>query len=186
MEIYWDLAGIFGLLGVVVSISRHQVKSKKAFLISEYPNAILWAVHFALIGAYAGMICSIFSILRSYVSLKFQDILLFSALIFITLAIWVVGIYNYQDWYSLLPLIGTTLASVAFAQKTRKSLSNLIAVHYVFWIMYALQIQSNYLLVTMVFGFISCIIGKIRHEQFLSKYLSFYKTKPIYAANNSE
>ena len=110
MSISYIWSQVFGALGVLSAITSYNLKKKNEILIALLIANVLYGIQYSLLNAWSGILCSVIAIFRSIIYFYYEKRNKKKPLIILVLLLAIlIGVecFAYQDWYSLLPLIGT-------------------------------------------------------------------------------
>jgi len=158
-------AQLFGILAMSINIMAWQLKNPRLIIFSYAPASSLWAVQYFLLGAPLGVILNICSATKDLFLSFVKDSLvpyLLGAFLFV---IWTVGLYFFEHWFDILPLIAGTIINVALLQRDNRSLIARAGIAaQVCWITYNLIVGSYMGVTSGCLGTISSVIGMARFE----------------------
>lgn len=129
MENHLFLIGqIFGVIAVILGFITYQIRTQKALLFVQTVTALVFVIHYLLIGAVSGMVLNIVAMIRNLVYSR-RDLKLFSGKwwpIAFAVIMGITGMLFWQDWYSVFVVAGLVINSVCMSfkdpQKIRKSI----------------------------------------------------------------
>ena len=129
MENHLFLIGqIFGVIAVILGFITYQIRTRKALLFVQTVTALVFVIHYLLIGAVSGMVLNIVAMIRNLVYSR-RDLKLFSGKwwpIAFAVIMGITGMLFWQDWYSVFVVAGLVINSVCMSfkdpQKIRKSI----------------------------------------------------------------
>lgn len=110
------IANIFGIGAMIFLFSIYQQKSRKNMLMCKLSADICWSVHYACLGAFAGIIPNFTGIFRELVFVnrkekKWANSLLWP-MIFILINI-ALGVRSFGNWYDVLPIVASSFVTVS-------------------------------------------------------------------------
>ena len=124
----WMIGQAFGIVAIILGFITYQLHTQRQILFMQSAVAIVFCVHYFLIGAYSGMAMNAVNIVRNiaydYRMKKCSD----SRLIPITFVLiqTVMCIFTWEAWYSVFVLLGigmnTYCMSFSNPQNVRKSI----------------------------------------------------------------
>lgn len=129
MENHLFLIGqIFGVIAVILGFITYQIRTQKALLFVQTVTALVFVIHYLLIGAVSGMVLNIVAMIRNLVYSR-RDLKLFSGKwwpVAFAVIMGITGMLFWQDWYSVFVVAGLVINSVCMSfkdpQKIRKSI----------------------------------------------------------------
>ena len=159
----WFAQGI-GMVGTALVILSFQFRGRKLFVM-QMIAALIFVLHFGLLGAYAGMAQNVMSMLRNgLLSLDgkrwARNPIWFWLL---NIAFVVCGIITWQNWFSLLPIVAMIVSTIAMWNKNGRNirLAQLFVVSPC-WITYNLSVFSISGIVTGGFNIVSILVSIAR------------------------
>ena len=110
MSVSYVWSQIFGALGVLSAITSYNLKNKNEILIALLIANAMYGIQYCLLNAWSGVLCCAVAVFRSIVYFYYEKRNkkkpLIVLIVFLAILIGV-ELLVYQDWYSLLPIIGT-------------------------------------------------------------------------------
>lgn len=159
------IAQAIGAIAVIISLSIFQVNNRRTMLLLGTIAALLYSVHFLLLGALTGAVMNLIGAVRGYVfsrvapSRRTVWVLLLFCLIAAG-ATWV----TWQGWYSLLAASASILAGVALWQRKTENVRRLYMVSNPLWFVYNLITRSYPGMFVEVVLIVSNLIGQYRFD----------------------
>ena len=161
------LTQLIGFIALILLIIVFQREKRSHMLILKILSSIFYGIHFALLGAWTGSAMNVVAAARSYVfkqrtEKKWADnkAWLFAFLILIIVS----GIFTWGGYYSLLPMIGTSISTAAFWMKKPRLIRLLCLIGPPFWLVYNIIVQSIAGMVTELLVVISILVGILRFD----------------------
>jgi len=162
------LAQIIGFLALSLVILTFQSNKRKTMQHLKIIASGLFFLHFALLGAWTGATMNIITAIRSYI---FKDRfskswagktlwLYFFIIIFI-----IAGIFTWEGYRSLLPIVGMIIGTIAFWMKSPRQIRLLILFSSPCWLIYNLLVHSYAGIITEIVTLSSVIISMARFSQ---------------------
>lgn len=163
MSIY-AISQIVGVLAVIFALSIYQLKKRESMLKTASLAAVLFAIHFLLIGAYTGAAMNIVGAMRNFVYSKFKTRKYsWVAYVFLLLAIGMT-IFTWQGWSSLFAMGATGISCIALWQQDPKLIRKLMLLVPPMWFVYAVVSGSYPVMFVEIAIFCSNIIGQYRFD----------------------
>ena len=164
MENHLFLIGqIFGVIAVILGFITYQIRTQKALLFVQTVTALVFVIHYLLIGAVSGMVLNIVAMIRNLVYSR-RDLKLFSGKwwpIAFAVIMGITGMLFWQDWYSVFVVAGLVINSVCMSfkdpQKIRKSIlvsSPLVLIYDAFALSFGGIIYESAAIVSAVIGIV--------------------------------
>ncbi|MEM9468712.1 MAG: YgjV family protein [Pseudomonadota bacterium] len=171
MELYFILAQIVGLIALSLEIFRFQAKSSKSFFYFEPILAALYTLQFYLLSAPAAVATSAIGIVRGVCGIRFSEILIRKAVIFVFIPSYMICTYIvYQTPLDLLPGIALLCSSITFLiRDNRYWVARLYLLNTALWIIYSIPVEAYVHVLNGLLVFTSIAIGIFRHEKFYKK-----------------
>ena len=163
------LAQIFGLLALSVKVVGIQFKKKANILLLTIVSATLFTINYILLNAWsAAVICTVGAVVVLTIFLlekrKKRKISWLIVLIFVALEI-IPWAFFYQDWYDVLPLIGTLLWLTSMLQRDENRLRWFLIVNFIPWMIYGIITATYTAMLADVFSVTSTVIALIRYRK---------------------
>lgn len=113
------VATLIGLLGIVANGIIYQQKSRKGLLLWKLISDVLWAVHYALLGAWSGVAVAVVGMARETVFYRNRNRSNgpVSLVVFIGIALASAAI-TWKSLYSLLPAAASVISVISFWKAT--------------------------------------------------------------------
>ena len=127
-EIAYIIGQIFGVIAILFGFISYQVKTQRQLIFMQSATALVFCVHYFLIGAYTGMAMNAVNIVRNFVYDKrnqrgSNDV--YTPLAFAIVQA-IIGIVTWNAWYSVFVFLGivgnTVCMSFKNPQNVRKSI----------------------------------------------------------------
>jgi hypothetical protein len=162
-EIIWWIGQGFGVIAIALGFLSYQMKTQRGVILAQTATAVVFVIHFALIGAWTGMAMNIVSAIRSiayyYRNKKgSHDVVI--PLIF-TVIMAASGILTWTGWYSVFMLLGLVINTVCMslydADKVRKSIlvsCPLVIIYDIFVLSYSGIVYESVAMVSAAVGLI--------------------------------
>lgn len=161
MYIY-AISQVVGILAVIFALSIYQMKRRDAMLKTATFAAVLFAIHFALTGAYTGAAMNMVGATRNFVYSKLKTKKhTWVMYVFLTLAV-SMTMLTWQGWISLLAMSATGISCVALWQQDPWLIRRLILFVSPLWFVYAAFSGSYPVMFVEVAIFCSNLIGQYR------------------------
>lgn len=154
-------AQIVGLVALACSVAVFQSNDRKKMLYIQLLTAVLFAVHYGLLGAWAGVAMNLINSLRSVIFVRTRNrIWLYVVISAFVLA----SIVTWESAYSSLPLIGMLSGTIAFWMGSSSKIRYIALLSPPVWFAYNLLVGSYIGLFAEVFIFTSIIVGIKRFD----------------------
>ena len=109
-------AQVFGVGAMICLFLIYQQKSRKGILLSKLCTDVCWVLHYALLGAVAGLIPNAVGIFRELIFMRRKDKkwanLVLWPILFILIN-WGLGFSTFKSLYNILPIAGSTAVTIA-------------------------------------------------------------------------
>lgn len=110
------LAQVFGIGAMICLFLIYQQKSRKGILLLKLCTDVCWVVHYALLGAVAGMIPNFVGIFRELIFMHRKDKkwagLILWPILFVLIN-WGLGFSTFKSLYNILPIAGSTAVTIS-------------------------------------------------------------------------
>ncbi len=156
-----------GILAMAASIASFQFSTQKKILIVQIITAILFAIHFGMLGAITGAGMNVAAIIRNIVFYH-RDKKFFSGKIWIVIFAFVnviVGIISWQGIISLLMIFGMVFNTISLSCTDPQKVRGVMLVASPMILLYSIFSKSIGGTVNEIFSEISMIIGVIRYRK---------------------
>ncbi len=161
------VAQILGLLAIIsYAISPH-AKTKRRVLVFHLISSILYALQYFLLNAFSAVITNTVGAVKCYIfylyEKKEKEIpkSLFWIFMLIILAL---GIFTYNNIYSLIPILASVLSLYSVWQDNLKVLRIIIIISSSSWIFYNLIVGAYIGVIGNIFQLVSAIIAIVRFD----------------------
>ena len=160
------IAQIAGVLGIVFSLLSFQMKERKKYMLCQIIAIVLFIIQLLLLGAITGGVLDIISLIRTVIFMfnnkkwASSPVWLFAFI----LAMIAVGVFTWQDLWSILPIIGSILSTVAQWMRKTKHIRAISLAVGPCWLIYNLVHGAYSGALNEVFAMTSIIIGIIRYD----------------------
>ena len=156
-----------GILAVACFFISFQFNTKKGILVSQTAAVALFSLHYFLIGATAGMLLNIVSIIRNVIYYHRDKKYLSSKVIPFVIAtvVTVLGLLSWQGWHTLLFTAGLVINNFFLAFGTPNGLRKSILVSSPMILIYNAAVFSVGGIINELFCIISSVIGMVRYRK---------------------
>ena len=156
-------AQAIGLIGMIIAFISFQHNEKKKILWTQAFGAVMFTLHFFLLGAFTGMIMNLLSIPRNLVFAveHKKEKQLFFTILFILLFI-ISGIFTWESPRSAFPISAMSLGTIVFSLKSPSVIRFCSLPISIFWLIYNIISISYAGILTESFCFASIIIAIFR------------------------
>lgn len=156
-----------GVLGIVLGFVSMQMKTRDKLLLVHLSLTACFALHYGLIGAWSGMALNIISSIRNitYYFLGRKGEVKKGWGILFALVMGVVGIFSWQNWYSVFVVVGLTLNSYAMSFTNPQSIRKSILVTSPLALVYNILVLSVGGIVLETVNIVSAALGIYRYRK---------------------
>lgn len=160
-------AQIVGIAGIVLSLLSFQFSKRKHIMLSQMLASLLFSLQLFMVGAITGGCLDLISFVRTLIfsnntkQWAKSRLWLFG---FILLMI-VTGIFTWKDGWSILPIIGSVLSTVALWMTKEKHIRLISLAVGPCWFVYNIVKGAYTGALNEVFAMISIVIGMLRHDK---------------------
>lgn len=160
------IAQIIGTAGLICSLLSFQQNKRNRVMALQMTASIMFAVQLFMVGAFTGGCLDVIAFVRTLI-FKYNDtqrgkspawLVLFVVLMIIT------GIMTWTDIYSILPIIGSVLSTVAMWMKSCKNIRLVSLFVGPCWIVYNIINGAYTGALNEVLAISSIVIGLIRYD----------------------
>ena len=158
---------VLGIIAVFLGFLNYQVKTRERVLFVHTATLICFVVHYMLIGAYAGMAMNAVGLIRNIifysVGKKGRVHPVLAA--FFALVVGVMGIINWEAWYSVFCLFGLIINSYALSFSKPENLRKSILITSPLVLIYDVFARSYGGVAYETVAIVSAVIGLIRFKK---------------------
>ncbi len=155
-----------GFIGLAFAVSSFQSRKLKGILLFQTLGNTAFVIHFVMLGAYTGAAINLLGAFRNMVFYNKEKAwaskkiwLYFFAAVYI-----VSGIVSWKNIYSLLPIIGVLMTTVAYWIRDAAVTRKLVVPASIFWLIYSIAVFSIPGIITEAFILVSVITAIIRYD----------------------
>lgn len=159
------LSQIIGVIAVISSISIYQVDKRKTMLLLSLVAALLFSIHYWLLGAATGAAMNLLAVGRCYVfyKVKPRSSNRWIVHLFIGLDVFV-GALTWQGLISLLPIAGSIGGIISGWQQRPNLIRRYGLIPPPLWFAYSMLTGSVPGMIIGVFRFVSNLVGQYRFD----------------------
>lgn len=160
------VAQIIGFGGAALNTLSFQQKKRKGIITLQIFAAILFIIHFILLGAYTGAAMNFVSLVRSVVFINNDKKWAKSPawLVFFVIVSIIASAYTWVDWASVLPATAMILTTVSYWLKSERKIRFVTFPSSPCWLIYDFITGSVSGVITEIFVMSSLIIAIIRYD----------------------
>jgi len=152
---------LIGLLAFCIHVLSFYKKKPIIILVYQITANFAYAVHYFLLGGISGAILDIISIFRNITFIRIKNNKVIASLLFIFLYLLITFLF-YEDYYSVFPFFGNTVYLLSIIRKDRKNLLIGGILCSIFWLLYAIFVNSYVSIVTEIILILSNSIQLVR------------------------
>ena len=166
-EILFYIGQGFGILTVLLGFLNYQAKTRKSLLIIHLSTTLCFALHYGLIGAFAGMAMNLVGAVRDTTFAVIEKRRKVNRLYTIGFAIImaIMGILSWEAWYSILVVIALTVNSYAMSFTNPNDLRKSILITSPMVLIYDILAHAYGGMVYEIVALVSVIIGLYRYRE---------------------
>jgi len=156
------LGQIFGGAAFIAEAATFQFKTRRQILLAQIFANLFWTASYFGLDAFTGMALAGVSLVRVivfYLLRKKSQSIKNTTLDIIIVATIFASIFSWQDWRSILPLIGSLTMTLALYQEKPQYSRRLGVVQAIFWLFYNLIVLSIFGIVTEIISLVSTLIA---------------------------
>lgn len=135
---FW-IAQFIGLIALILLVFSYSRKNTNKILAVQIVSALLYCVHYYLLGAYSGFMICLFEMMRDYLYYK-TDLDDFVFIISIPIYI-LMGYISYHTFADLLPLFASTIDGFGLTKSKRVVVFGSV-ISYTIWLIYDIYVKS--------------------------------------------
>ena len=169
------LAQLFGLCALILMFYSYQKDNKKGFLLIQIFANLFYGIQYFLLNAISAMASNIISIIRCTVFYKYENkerkITVYVLLLF-EIAIVILGIFTFENIYSVIPVFIACVYTYGSWQKKLKITYSIGVTVAILWIIFNFVVGAYVAIIGSVIELIGSIIGlmKIRNKNLRSDF----------------
>ena len=141
---FW-IAQFFGLCGLGFMVYGLFSKNKDRMLRCVILNGLSFSIEYLLLSAYSGMGSNLFGVVRTYICLKKESDPRLNqkmVLLAIMMVYLVIGIFSFDGWISILPILAEEIYVVSLWQTRVQSIRLGTAAMVILWLIYDLVVAA--------------------------------------------
>lgn len=159
-------AQIVGIIGIVFSLLSFQFKQRKHIMLMQMVASLLFSSQLFLVGAFTGGCLDMISFIRTLIfsnnSKKWASSPIW--LYFFLIVMIATGILTWQNGWSILPIMGSMLSTLALWMKKEKHIRLISLLVGPCWIVYNIVSGAYTGALNEVLAMTSIVIGLVRHD----------------------
>lgn len=155
---------LIGFGAIVFGVAVFQINNRRKMLFAQICSALLWTMHFLLLGAFTGSAMNLLIAGRSYTFYKIGKKRDIRVPLAVSLAFIIGAILTWQGPRSLLPLAGTTIGTISFWQIKTSRIRSIALLGPCCWFAYNLLSRSYAGMTADTLVFSSIAIGIFRFD----------------------
>ena len=160
------IAQIFGMAGILAFIMLYQFNDMKKVLKTKMVMDVLWASHYLLLGATSAFAVNAICLVRECVFIN-DDKKIFKSRIWLWIFIAfniVSAILTWKGYFSILPAMTSTLATISFKQKSVKVARVIGITNNVMMFIYDIFVGSYMGLIAESLAFLAVVVAIFRNK----------------------
>ena len=165
---YWLAQGIGAVAICLLIYSCAKKVGRKPLLIFNILINLLWAVHYIMLDAKSGCACSVIAAAMIFAS-YFKGNNKFMSGIWVPLIFSVIftvfGLLTYQNWVSIIPIVGNILVTFAFWNDNEYKIKSIFVIVAFMWTVYGGLIGSAISVIGQSMSFVTNLTFIIRHRK---------------------
>ncbi len=160
-------AQIVGVFGIVLSLCSFQFKKRKHIMLAQLSASLLFSLQLFMVGAVTGGCLDLISSVRTLVFMNNQKKWAASPLwLFGFIAVMIAtGVATWQSGWSLLPIIGSGLSTVALWMKKEKHIRLVSLAVGPCWMVYNVVNGAYTGAFNELLAMTSIVVGLLRHDR---------------------
>ena len=160
-------AQIVGIFGIVLSLLSFQLKQRKYIMLFQMTASLMFSAQLFMVGAITGGCLDLISFVRTLIfannSKKWASSPLWLAgFILVMIA---TGIMTWENLWSILPILGSILSTVALWMKRERNIRLVSLLVGPCWMVYNIVTGAYTGALSEVIAMTSIVIGLIRHDR---------------------
>ena len=163
---FW-LAQVFGVLGIIASVSSMQMKKKKHIMIMLLLLNISSGLCFLFLDSISGTLINAFAVLETIINyrydLKEKKVPIYIIGIYVVVNL-VLGIIAYKSLIDLFPIACSLMYCLTVCTKKESNIRKEMFINQILWLIYDVTVKAYMFSVSNVLTMISIIISMIRYD----------------------
>ena len=157
----------FGIAAFVIAFLAYQAKTSQRLLVIQSGAILCFCIHYALLGAITGFALNVICLMRNVIFANKSKKIFSSKLwpYILALITVVIGIFTWEDWYSILLIIALAVNTVCMALPTSQGIRISLLVTCPFALVYNIFVLSIGGMVNESLSIISSVIGIVRFNK---------------------
>ena len=163
---------IVGFVAMAIAMMSFQARRGKYIMLYQGIAASFWIFHYVLIGSYSGAAMNFVALVRNFVYMykdKMSKRVSIATTSITALAFIVVGAVTWQGPITIVPVIGSLAATVAFFMKNENMLRTFSMIVSIMWLIYNITQFSIAGALNESLALVSIIVALIRYRNLYSK-----------------
>ncbi len=159
------VAEIIGIIGIICSILSFQCEQRKKVMLFQVMASLMFTTQLFLVGAFTGACLDLINFARSLffsIDKKWAKSKWWLAAFMLILI--GAGIATWKDAYSILPIIGSLLSTVALWMKTSKNIRLISLFSGPCWLIYNIVNGAYSAAINELIAMTSIVIGMLRYD----------------------
>lgn len=175
-----DISQLIGFFALVLTTLAFYFKSPRTVLAISAGGAFTWGIHYGTMGALSAMLVASLSGLRDLSGAFHSRRLMQQMLTFYLVIIWGSAYFTFETYVDILPLIGTTLASLSILLRHKPLLfRSVCAGTILLWLTYNSLIGSWAGICCSLMQLSMIFYAMIRYDEIFSRQRNKEHTLPI-------
>lgn len=159
------ISQIIGVIAIIFSLSIYQVNKRQSMLLLSLVAALLFSLHYWLLGAATGAALNLLAVGRCYVFYKVKPSHSNRWIVYLFIGLDIfVGALTWQGLISLLPMAGSIGGIISGWQQRPKLIRRYALIPPPLWFVYSMLSGSIPGMFIGVFRFISNLVGQYRFD----------------------
>ncbi len=156
---------IVGFIAVLLTIVSYQVKTNKELLIVQTVSAVLFSLHYFLIGALSAFVLNIIAAIRNIVYCNKDKFFLsnFCPYLFALIMI-IMGFFAWQGLYSIFLMAGLAINTVCLSLSDSQNIRKSILISSPLVLIYDIFVMSMGGLANEILAITSSVVGIVRYH----------------------
>ena len=160
------IAQVVGIIGIVLSVLSFQFKERKHIMLAQALASFMFMLQFVMLGAIIAAVLDFISFLRTMIfannakTWARSKVWLYGFILVMIIS----GILTWNDMWSILPLIGSILSTIALWMKKERNIRLISLAVGPCWFVYNMIVGAYTGALNEVIAMTSIIIGLIRYD----------------------
>ena len=155
-----------GAIGYGTLAFSYFKKEKRQILFMQIVAYIFFVIYYYLLSGITGAICNLiglFALVTIYLFEKYKLKNKFGISMFFILLLFIVNIMTFQNWYSIFPMIASTIVIISFLENNENDIRWIGVLAALCWLLYAIVYKAYIAILFEVVTFVNVYMALIKN-----------------------